>query len=74
MGIYHDDLQFRNTIKISEIIEIGDNFKIIETFKIIDFDYAFVVKKIPDIKFNAKCYEYTQSIIEFWLYFDYSKE
>ena len=62
MGIYHRDLRFRNTIKIGEI------------FKIIDFDYAFVVKKLPNNSLNGQSYESTQKIIEFWLSFDYSKE
>ena len=60
MGVFHRDLQFRNTIKIGE------------QFKIIDFDTAFVVRKNVD-KFGSDCYKLTQEIIKTWLQLDFSK-
>jgi hypothetical protein len=60
LGIYHADLAFRNTIKISQ----PHSF----TFKIIDFDKAFKVVKTKE---NDMAYESTKNLLDYWLKFTF---
>ena len=57
-GIFHADLQFRNTIQVKD--EHNS-----EVFKIIDFDYAFKVNNKGDPKENSL--QKTKDLVKFWL-------
>ena len=60
LGIYHADLFFRNTIKVTK----GNKF----SFKIIDFDKAFKINKTQK---KDKTFECTQNLFDFWLRFKF---
>jgi hypothetical protein len=60
LGIYHADLSFRNTIKI---IKEG-----IFSFKVIDFDKAFVYKDTP---YSKRAYQSTIESFRYWILFDF---
>jgi hypothetical protein len=53
LGIFQVDLQIRNTIKFGE------------TFKAIDFDYAFQVKCIKED--SSAAFNSTREILKYWL-------
>ena len=59
LGIFHADLEFRNTIRVKGT-EGG------WTYKIIDFDYSFGVKKGAD-RPSKNLFDKTREIIIFWL-------
>jgi hypothetical protein len=56
IGIYHADLQLRNTIRVTRGVW--------NTFKIIDFDKAFKVVQTHD---KDIAFESTKDLIDFWL-------
>ena len=58
LGIFHADLQFRNTIQL----ERGGG----TIYKIIDFDWAFKVRGGEDLN-HLSLFEHTKKIIMFWL-------
>ena len=58
LGIFHADLEFRNTIQLEEGEET--------IYKIIDFDWAFKVRGGKDLN-HLSLFKYTQKIIRFWL-------
>ena len=59
LGIFHADLEFRNTIKL----ERGNGGFI---YKIIDFDWAFKVGGSPKEK-HLSLLSHTKAILKFWL-------
>ena len=60
LGIFHGDLEFRNTIKLEKGYEYF-------TYKIIDFDnFTFKVKGNQEEK-HQSLFNHTKTIIEFWL-------
>ena len=61
LGIYHADLYFRNTIKVSK----GNAF----CFKIIDFDKAF---KVHQTEKKDEGYQCTRDLFDFWLRFRFA--
>ena len=58
LGIFHADLEFRNTIQLEE----GGR----KVYKIIDFDWAFKVRGGKEEK-HQSLFEHTKKIIRFWL-------
>ena len=59
LGIVHADLEFRNTIQLEE----GGR----TIYKIIDFDWAFKVRKLKEEEKHLSLFEHTKKIIRFWL-------
>ena len=59
IGIFHADLEFRNTIKL----ERGNGEL---TYKIIDFDWAFKIGENPEEKYPSLL-NHTKAILRFWL-------
>ena len=59
LGIFHADLEFRNTIQLEE----GGR----KVYKIIDFDWAFKVKRGEEEEEHLSLFEHTKKIIRFWL-------
>ena len=59
MGIFHADLELRNTIKLEK--RSGEI-----TYKIIDFDRTFKIRGIPSEK-HTSLLEHTKAIIKFWI-------
>ena len=62
MGIFHADLQFRNTIKVNRKDKI--------VYKMIDFDIAFKVYLTENIKKEDYCFQHTKKMIAFLLKLD----
>ena len=59
MGIFHADLELRNTIKLEK--RSGEI-----TYKIIDFDRTFKIRGIPSER-HTSLLEHTKAIIKFWI-------
>jgi hypothetical protein len=59
LGIYHADLRFRNTIKVTQRDQ--------DIFKVIDFDKAF---KVFSTEAGDKVFEFTKKMLKFWLRFN----
>jgi predicted Ser/Thr protein kinase len=63
LGIYHSDLAFRNTIRVTENKST--------VFKIIDYDKAFKVSKT---KQRDRAFETTSDVFAFWLRFHFDRQ
>ena len=61
LGIFHADLEFRNTIQLEEGNELRKF-----TYKIIDFDYAFKVVEREGEK-HPSLFRHTREILTFWI-------
>jgi RIO-like serine/threonine protein kinase len=61
LGIYHADLNFRNTIRI--VVDANEC-----SFKIIDFDKAF---KVFQTEAKGKAFESTKNLLDHWLRFKF---
>jgi hypothetical protein len=62
LGIYHADLAFRNTIKVTQRNQ--------NVFKLIDFDKAF---KVYPTESKDKAFESTKNLLNFWLRFKFDR-
>jgi glucan biosynthesis protein len=60
LGIYHADLWFRNTIKVTQINQ--------DRFKVIDFDKAF---KVFPTEEKDKAFESTKNLLDHWIRFKF---
>ena len=61
LGIFHADIELRNTIQLEEGSELR-KFR----YKIIDFDYAFKVRESEGEK-HPSLFRHTREIIMFWI-------
>jgi hypothetical protein len=69
LGLFHSDIDFRNTIRVpghgeGETKSYGEEW----VFKIIDFDYAFKVAKCQGGPRERALLDATKAVIVFWLH------